>query len=702
MTESQDFDIVGSFNNQIYSPIDSERSINLFEYRDLKAKKPKILLTSSGLINSNFNFGSATNGFRAEFVFLGEHYMVIGNSLFVESAIGTISLLGNLINTNTGYVAIDGNRFQLMIVDGVNGYIWDTIALTFTLITDQSFPVKPIDLCSLDGFFVVANGDTNTFQLSSFNQGLVWGVAQDFFTADASTNLITISNTANYQTGVTVFLVAPTVADEFTADSTTDLLTLISPAVTTNYITGSPVKLSNSGGALPTPLLVNTEYYCINVSTTTLKLALTYADSIANIPIDLTDNGTGTQRILAQLPDPLTNDQTYYTIRVSATTLRLATSYENAINNIPIILLSNGGLANQMVSDGQLQLGSITTHPGNIVACRTLHRRLFLFSDFFTEVWYNAGAGTNLPFRRDNTALIEHGTASRSSIASSFDKMFFLSLDRDSLGSVMQVIGSEAVPVSTKAIDTVLAYYAKTKSVSDCTTFLVKENGMIFYRMNFTIANHTFIYNVTQSNLESDEGKLWHEEEVLNGDRHPAQTHAYFNGINYVGHYSLPILYQLDNQTYTNDGEAIKRTRITRPFYPPGAQRIRVDRLQIDLVQGNIDLLETTFSEMSLDTEMNVEILTENSIILDLEQELTNYNLQPAFVFLSISKDGGQTYGYSYKSPMGNLGQRTFRTLWRKLGTTKRGQSFVCKFEFYNTIPFIVLGASWCMEVLPQ
>jgi len=51
---------------------------------------------------------------------------------------------------------------------------------------------------------------------------------------------------------------------------------------------------------------------------------------------------------------------------------------------------------------------------------------------------------------------------------------------------------------------------------------------------------------------------------------------------------------------------------------------------------------------------------------------------------------------------MGQIGQRTFRTLLRKLGTTKRGQAFVTKYEFYDQIPIIILGASWCMELLPE
>lgn len=659
--KTEDFDIVGSYNNQRTSEIDSERSINVFEYIDPLGKKPKTLIYTSGLTNSNLIFSGAIMGFRAQFVFQTNQYVVIGSSIFLINSSNIVSLLGTLM-TNSGYVGIDANTFQVIFVDGTHGYIWDTNANTFTQITDTSFPVHPIDVCYLDGFFVVANGGTNNFQLSMYNQGLVWGPAQDTFSASAATNLLTLSNTANYQTGVPVTLEGQTTFDSFTASTVNSELTLTD---TSNYITGTAIKFSNSG-TLPSPLVSGTTYFAINIDTTHIRVASTYSNSISNIFITLTTNGTPPTSVMPLLPLPLNDSTTYYTIYVSTTTIKLAATYNDAITNNPIILQSNGA-NDQITSQGQLQLASITTHPGNIVACRTLHRKLFLFSSFYTEVWENQGTGTTLPFRRNNSLLMEYGTAAIGSISVGFDKMFFLSQSRDGLGSVMEVEGTQASAVSNRALDFQFSQYAALNAVSDCRAFLIKENGLIFYRMNFTEANHTFVYNETMSDASNEQTKLWHEEEVLNGDRHPAQTHAYFNGINYVGDYKSPILYIVDSGNSTNAGQPIRRARITRPMTVPGYQRRRVDRLQIDLLQGNV----------SVSDEM-------------------------PFVYLSISKDGGQSYGNVIKSPMGLIGQRTYRTVWRKLGVIPRGQSFVAKFEFYNQFPFIVLGGSWAYEVLPE
>ena len=377
------------------------------------------------------------------------------------------------------------------------------------------------------------------------------------------------------------------------------------------------------------------------------------------------------------LPSPLNDSDTYFAIRIDATHIAVASSYSNANLGIGIHLSDDGTPPFNITSTGQLQTAQIESHPGNIIACRTLHRRLFLFSENYTEVWEIAGIGTILPFRRNNSLLMEYGAAAIGSISVGFDVLFFLAQDRDGLGSIMMVQGTQAMPVSTRALDYQLAQYAANQAISDVRGFFVKENGLIFYRMNFTAANHTFVYNLSQSVPDNDATKFWHEEETLNGNRHPAQTHGFLNGLNYVGDYLLPKVYQLNNSTYTNNGETIKRSRITRALCPPGYQRLRVDRLQFDLLQGQY---VKGISNLNYPTTVN-----------------PTPNLS-----LRISKDGGQTYGYEIQAPLGTVGDRTFRTVFRKLGTIPRGQPWVIRVDFYFPYPLVVLGAAWAVSELPE
>lgn len=629
--QHENYDLIGSYDNQRYEPINAERTVNLFEYLDANAKRPKILLSTSGLVNANLEFGAETGGARASFVFKDAIYQVFGSTVFkttgttgalVNDAIGTLT-------TAVGFVGIDANTFQVIFVDGSTGHIYDTTAGNidpYQRITDTGFPANPLDVCYLDGFFIVVSGGTNTFQISSLEQGMVWSGG---------------SGTAG---GAATFTV-DTVTDEFILSTNT-----------ANYATGVPVKVSNSGGALPTTvpqIVAGTTYFAIRVSDPTdpppglIKLATTYANAIAGIAIDITVAGSGT---------------------------------------------------NTITRTGQLQAGSITSHPGTVVGCRTLHRRLFLFSQNFTEVWENSGKGTNLPFRRNNSLLMEVGTPALGSIVVGFDSMFFLAQDRDGLAGVMGVKGTESELASNRALDFQLAQYAEDPltGVADARGILIKENGLVFYRLNFTLANHTFVFNVSMSTQEAPK---WHEEEVLNGDRHPAQTHAYFKGINYYGAYNTAVFYSVDDLVSTNDGEAIRRMRIGRQMTPDGYNRLRIDRFQVDLLQGSADIIVQIPEDLLAETGDELE--TESGIALELDQTIGVGGGQPV-VFLSVSRDGGQTYGNRLQATMGKLGERTYRTVWRKIGTTPRGQGFVPKIEFFNEIPFIVLGAAWDVEVMPE
>jgi hypothetical protein len=535
-TEVKDYPICGSYNNLQTPSIDCERSINLFEYLDANAKKERTMLPTSGILNSGITFqgpvGAPNGGFRRSFLFNNVTYHVIGNQFWSISTTNVATYIGSL-TTSTGYVGMDANvtsagaPFQVMLVDGQAGYIYDTTTGVFAQITDSDFPANPGDCCTLDNFFVVIQLGTPNFQLSQFGQGLNWG------------------------------------------------------------------------------------------------------------------------------------------------------------NNSPSVL----------------QLGQVSTHAGTLVACRTLHRRLFLFTAYFTEVWENAGLGTNLPFRRNNALLMEYGTPSAGSISVSFDMMCFLSQTKGGLGSVMKVQGTESIPISTPALDAQFNIYNgnPAQGVTDAWGELVKDSSFIFYRLNFTKANATWVYNVTMSGGGSNR---WHEEMDLYGNRHIGQTSVYISGNLYYGSYKAPTFYLVSSAFTTNDGQVIPRTRIGKPICPEGYQRIRIDRFQLDLLQGqlpdvqpNVVFLVTQDGKF-LVTQAGDYLITQNSIEEIVEPD--------PVVFLSYSKDGGQSYGARLVAPMGSIGQRTFRSVWRKLGVTKRGQSFVPKIEFFNTVPFVILGAAWGYEVLPE
>lgn len=652
-------------------------------------------------------------GFRAHFVFGNGpnyiQYVVIGQNVYSINTNNIATLLnpGQPLLFSTGFVGVDANQAvhpQIFFTENNGatgaGYIFNTtapiappagppfVAAAWQRITDLSFPGNtdnpgyPVDATFLDGFFVTGNGVNNTFLLSEINQGLVWGPDESSFTTNIvgfPNQLIITPGNTNYRTSVPFTLLGTqTFTNTFTANATTDRIIPTGGSTVPFSPVGTEIKVNPAtGGVLPAPLVAGTSYYTTNINPgVDFQLATTRANALAVPPvvINITTPGIPPNNIsvYGSLPAPLQSDTTYYSIFVtgSTTNIQVAASIQDADAGIPIVLTSDAiGTGNTITSVGELQQGAITSHPGTIVACRTLHRRLFLFSQNFTEVWLNQGIGANLPFRRENSLLMEYGTPAIASVRVGFDKMFFLSQDKDGLGAVMMVEGAQAMPVSNRALDFQLAQYAANNQVADAWGILIKENGLIFYRLNFTAANHTYIYDVSLSNPQVEEGKLWHEEQNLFGNRHVAQTHGYFNGLNYYGSYNHPIIYVVDSSLVTNDGEVIPRIRITKAEVPEGYQRRRIDRMHVDLVQG---------------------------VVADIP-----HNINP-IVYMSVSKDGGVSYGNRLNANMGQIGQRTFRTVWRKVGTIPRGQAFVAKFEFFTQVPFTVLGGAWAQEVDPE
>ena len=64
-----------------------------------------------------------------------------------------------------------------------------------------------------------------------------------------------------------------------------------------------PVQISNTGGTLPAPLVANTTYFAIVVDANTIKLATSEANALANTPVDITSQGTGTHKVVSWM-DP--------------------------------------------------------------------------------------------------------------------------------------------------------------------------------------------------------------------------------------------------------------------------------------------------------------------------------------------------------------------------------------------------------------
>lgn len=305
--------------------------------------------------------------------------------------------------------------------------------------------------------------------------------------------------------------------------------------------------------------------------------------------------------------------------------------------------------------------------PGNLIGCEVIGRRLYLFKTSSVEVWLNVGK-SDFPLRRDNNLLFDFGCASVGSISNAdLGILFWLAADSSGVGSVMMTTTKMSEPqiVSTPAIDKLIQSFS---APSDCRGFVFKnDDGTIFYQLSFTTDDVTLLYNHS-----APKGYQWSRlkriPQITAGykSRHIADCHMYFNGHHYIGSFNEPKLYEMSLDFDDYNGEPINRQRVMQTFTIKGYKRFRMDKLIIDAQMG-IGSVTGTYANPK--------------------------------IYLSISRDGGETFGNQLAASLGKLGQRKIRCIWRKLGIADSANGIIFKLDIYAAVsPIVLMGGTLTYE----
>lgn len=158
----------------------AQRCVNLYlEQSEQGGKTPAMLVRTPGKV-LRVNLGN--DPVRQMLPFGNYVYAVSGygvyriNSSYAATKIGEIS-------TRTGFVSMATNGQQVIIVDGVAGWIVNVSAGALTQIA-SSFPNGVTWVRYTDGYFIVGGDGSKKFYVSALNDGLTWN-ALDFYSAEA-------------------------------------------------------------------------------------------------------------------------------------------------------------------------------------------------------------------------------------------------------------------------------------------------------------------------------------------------------------------------------------------------------------------------------------------------------------------------------------------------------------------------------------
>ena len=178
--------LFGGTGEEDETDVSSQLTQNWYVHKINTGKSKIVLYPTPGLTQFT---DVGTGPIRGQIEYDDKLFVVSNNTLYEINSVGTSVSRGTL-NTNLGKVRMahngPDNGTELIIVDGTNGYIWDSNAGTFTVIADADFPDTATHVAFFDGFFIVNNpAVTGQFAKSASYDGTSWATL-DIATAERS------------------------------------------------------------------------------------------------------------------------------------------------------------------------------------------------------------------------------------------------------------------------------------------------------------------------------------------------------------------------------------------------------------------------------------------------------------------------------------------------------------------------------------
>lgn len=262
------------------------------------------------------------------------------------------------------------------------------------------------------------------------------------------------------------------------------------------------------------------------------------------------------------------------------------------------------------------------------------NRQLYLLGASTTEIWYNSGASGTTPFQRQDGRFSQVGCAAPNSIARLSETFFWLGTNAQGGGVVYMLENAMPVRVSTHAIEFIIQQYT---DLSGATGYAYQQEGHYFYCLNIPGMNTTLVYDMSV--------KQWHERQTtIDGvaGRNIGSCHCVLNNQHIVGGYDDNNIYELDLDTYTDNGNMIARIRQT-PHVSNNLNRLFYKLFEVDFQFGT--------------GLVNDGVNTQSSV-------------NPRIV-LEISNDGGQTWSNPIYASLGQIGRWSTRARWQRLGSSR-------------------------------
>jgi hypothetical protein len=304
---------------------------------------------------------------------------------------------------------------------------------------------------------------------------------------------------------------------------------------------------------------------------------------------------------------------------------------------------------------GALDFATAESSPDKLVWVQSYKDNLLLFGTNTIEAW-GLSPDLNLPYSRIVT-IQNVGLNSRGSISTNGESLYFLGSPKSGGTSVYQLTDYSLTKVSTPDIDRSLEYQGITGSDNG---YIVKFSGHEFYVLVIDtvppgayIHARSYVYDITTgvwSNLSTSGGRYKYDGATAVTTVDGAGFRAYRQ---YLYSVSENQVYGFLYEQFDDDGVYTDR-RLTCPHVFDGG---------------------------------SLNNLVLSRVRLDMENPGITGNFR---VGLSISRDGGKTYGFEMLQNLSTTGNGISRCEWRRLGIAR---DYVFRFRFPDAGKIAIIGA---------
>lgn len=363
-------------------------------------------------------------------------------------------------------------------------------------------------------------------------------------------------------------------------------------------------------------------------------------------------------------------------------------------------------------------IGQISTKPDNtqaVVRFPSKGNMIMVMGKVVSEAWFDVGAKL-FPYQRTTQFNIDYGCLSPATVAYMDELVVWLAANEKSGPIIMYSNGGMPVKVTDDGIDYL---FSQLNAPQDSQAFLYRQDGHLFYHINFYTDNLSLFVDF----LSDGSHKIYHaSDQDLN--YFIASQVAFFNNQYYFVSRNNGNLFAFDTIfTIYEDVDAdnniviheIPRIRTCRNIRLPSQEYFIVNDIGFTIETGETNYQQQSTGSIDLITEDGNSLITEgDAIFLETEDDNLLYTedenslvlqeIDPNdFAFLiseqddilystprvdmSISRDGGATFGNDYGYDLNPIGQRKNRLMWWQVGAAN---DVVCQFKFWGMGRFVV------------